>query len=119
MIVSACTEDTILQKVFTAIQIKIACYSHLLIHMQIMRRSKVTLLWCATPDAVLRVQDEWCSDVYFRQQEHDSLTHYLQARLQTSDNGHCLMAQVHSVLSFDAFVCLFVMCSLLDKFFFI
>ena len=70
----------------------------ILILMQIMCRSKATLLWCATPDAVLRLQDEWCTDVYFRQQQHDSLTQYLQTRLQTSDNGHCLMAQVNGAV---------------------
>ena len=59
-----------------------------------MEECQAMLLWCATPDAVIRLQEEWCTDVYFNQQQHDSLAKYLQARLQTVDEETVLMAQV-------------------------
>ena len=59
-----------------------------------MEECRATLLWCATPDAVIRLGDGWCSEVYFSQQQHDSLAQYLQATLHAGDEGVNLMAQV-------------------------
>jgi hypothetical protein len=61
-----------------------------------MRECQQTLLWCATPDAVIRLQDEACSEVYFSQQQHDSLAQYLRTRLGDDlFTGDYLMAQVY------------------------
>ncbi|XP_070197743.1 E3 ubiquitin-protein ligase rnf213-alpha-like isoform X2 [Littorina saxatilis] len=70
---------------------------------KILQDCQRALLWCATPDAVIRLQDKWCSDVYFQQQQHNSLAQYLEARFQTVNDGQCFMTQVttHSKLLTD------------------
>ena len=65
-------------------------------HFQILLECRSTLLWCATPDAVIRLQDEWCSDVYFNQQQHGSLAQYLQASFSALEDN-CLMVQVQAI----------------------
>lgn len=62
---------------------------------KIMKKAKKVLLWCATPDAVLRLgltplasdKDELI-DIYFRLQEHESLPQFLQNNAKTCTNMH-------------------------------
>ena len=53
------------------------------------------LLWCATPDAVVRSPEKKWSKVYHEEQQHDHLQQYLKQRLaDLSSQGVMLMSQV-------------------------
>jgi hypothetical protein len=56
------------------------------------------LLWCSPPDAVLRCQEQkqWLRQLYFEEQQHESLLQYLQARVKELEDKprSCLLAQV-------------------------
>ncbi|XP_076466869.1 E3 ubiquitin-protein ligase rnf213-alpha-like [Babylonia areolata] len=68
---------------------------------KVLEESQRMLLWCATPDAVVRSHDTHWSQVYHDQQQHEQLLQYLEQRLQQHlDDGTMLMAQVttHSKL---------------------
>ncbi|PVD28712.1 hypothetical protein C0Q70_11306 [Pomacea canaliculata] len=60
---------------------------------QVLQDSKKQLLWCATPDAVVRAKQEEWSKVYNEEQQHKDLTQYLQEMLENGSNG-AIMAQV-------------------------
>ncbi|XP_041354620.1 E3 ubiquitin-protein ligase rnf213-alpha-like [Gigantopelta aegis] len=70
---------------------------------------KKMLLWCATPDAVLRLTEtrlynekDWVLDTYFREQPHDDIFKYMMFKLDRS-KSNSLYAQVttHSKLLTD------------------
>ncbi|KAK7465937.1 hypothetical protein BaRGS_00037515, partial [Batillaria attramentaria] len=54
---------------------------------KILRESQATLLWCATPDAVIRAEDATLRDLYFCQQQHQDLLHYLKMQLDCVDEN--------------------------------
>lgn len=64
---------------------------------QVLQDSKKQLLWCATPDAVVRAKQEEWSKVYNEEQQHKDLTQYLQEMLENGSNG-VIMAQVEILL---------------------
>ena len=62
---------------------------------QALAECKRMLLWCATPDAVVRSRERQWSEVYHQEQQHEHLRQYLQQRLQQHvDQATMLMAQV-------------------------
>ncbi|KAL8581505.1 hypothetical protein ACOMHN_042898 [Nucella lapillus] len=68
---------------------------------QVLEESQRMLLWCVTPDAVVRSRDERWSNVYNQRQQHEHLQQYLAHYLkQHIEEGSMLMAQVttHSKL---------------------
>jgi len=65
------------------------------------------MLWCATPDSVarlstktLKTESVFISDVYFKEQQHESLSDYLYHRWQHSETS--IFAQVESYNSFQS-----------------
>ncbi|KAK3096790.1 hypothetical protein FSP39_003301 [Pinctada imbricata] len=73
---------------------------------EIFDSAKRMLLWCATPDSLLRLQSTKLSssnkelnEIYYKEQKHDSLLAYLKLKLR-SENSSSLFAQVttHSKL---------------------
>lgn len=64
-----------------------------LICCQVLQESKKQLLWCATPDAVVRAKQEEWSKIYNEEQQHKDLTQYLQQTLGDSAYTE-IMAQV-------------------------
>ncbi|KAK7494871.1 hypothetical protein BaRGS_00013998, partial [Batillaria attramentaria] len=66
---------------------------------QVLRECQQMLLWCATPDAVVRSQESEWGRVYNEDQQHEHLAQYLQCRLEQHPDT-MLMAQVttHSKL---------------------
>lgn len=68
-----------------------------------LKTAKEVLLWCATPDGVLRAVHNLQSDeftfvknTYFQQQKHDSLVYYLNQKIRTEDSEG-LFAQVINI----------------------
>lgn len=65
-----------------------------------MKEAKKVLLWCATPDGVLRAKktlpDEYAfvESTYHEQQRHDNLLCYLDQKIKAEDSEG-LYAQVH------------------------
>ncbi|XP_070188878.1 E3 ubiquitin-protein ligase rnf213-alpha-like [Littorina saxatilis] len=61
---------------------------------QVLEECQRMLLWCATPDALVRSQKKVWSEVYLQEQQHEHLHHYLQ------EQPEVVMAQVttHSKL---------------------
>lgn len=71
---------------------------------QILNEGKRVLLWCATPDGVLRARstlppDEFAfvESTYVEQQKHDNLQYYLDQRIK-AENSEGLFAQVTIIL---------------------
>lgn len=67
---------------------------------QILKEAKRVLLWCATPDGVLRARNKLLPDdfafvenAYYQQQKHDNLLYYLDQKIKAEDS-ECLYAQV-------------------------
>lgn len=61
--------------------------------MQVLQSAKETLLWCSTPDAVLRLGSTALAeegndliDIYFKKQEHESVLQYLENHAHTKEN---------------------------------
>ncbi|XP_053396356.1 E3 ubiquitin-protein ligase rnf213-alpha-like [Mercenaria mercenaria] len=75
---------------------------------KVLEEGKSVLLWCATPDAVLRLKNSnlpseektLLKDLYFRIQAHDSLVYYLNQKIAGQKCGKQLFAQIttHSKL---------------------
>ncbi|KAK7107714.1 hypothetical protein V1264_015588 [Littorina saxatilis] len=65
---------------------------------QVLGECQRMLLWCATPDAVVRSQEEEWGEVYHQEQQHEHLHQYLQQRLL--QHSTIIMSQVttHSKL---------------------
>lgn len=60
---------------------------------QVLRAAKEILLWCATPDGVLRARNKLLPDdfafvenTYYQQQKHDNLLYYLDQKIRTEDS---------------------------------
>ncbi|XP_070190023.1 E3 ubiquitin-protein ligase rnf213-alpha-like [Littorina saxatilis] len=66
---------------------------------QVLGECQRMLLWCATPDAVVRSQEEEWGEIYHQEQQHEHLHQYLLQRLQLHSTA-MIMAQVttHSKL---------------------
>ena len=62
---------------------------------QVLPFSQSLLLWCATPDAVVRSREEHWNRVYHDDQQHEHLAQYLQHRLQQQPRT-VIIAQVTS-----------------------
>lgn len=67
---------------------------------QVLKEAKNVLLWCATPDGVLRAKktlptDEYAfvESTYHEKQKHDNLLYYLDQKIKTEDSEG-LYAQV-------------------------
>ncbi|KAK3097976.1 hypothetical protein FSP39_014985 [Pinctada imbricata] len=69
---------------------------------EILEDAKRVLLWCATPDSVLRLKDtklsteaEKLEKIYFKEQKHGSLIHYLAFRMKEDKlEGHTEMESI-------------------------
>eukprot|EP00105_Crassostrea_gigas_P007930 XP_011422347.1 PREDICTED: E3 ubiquitin-protein ligase rnf213-alpha isoform X2 [Crassostrea gigas] len=60
---------------------------------EVLRAAKEILLWCATPDGVLRARNKLLPDdfafvenTYYQQQKHDNLLYYLDQKIRTEDS---------------------------------
>lgn len=65
---------------------------------QVIQHAKEILLWCATPDGVLRAKNrlrdfEFVENIYYEQQKHDNLLFYLDQKIRMEDSDG-LYAQV-------------------------
>ena len=66
---------------------------------QVLAESRRLLLWCATPEAVVRSREPEWSEVYHQEQQHEHLQQYLQQLLQQhAEQSTVAMAQVFSWL---------------------
>ena len=64
---------------------------------QVLAECQRLLLWCATPDAVVRSREPEWSEVYHQEQQHEHLQQYLQQLLQQhAEQSTMAMAQVFS-----------------------
>lgn len=71
--------------------------------MQVLEKAKKVLLWCVTPDAIVRIgagtlhdKDE-IQDNYWTKQKHESITQYLHFKLVT-EKCERLLAQVMNII---------------------
>lgn len=71
--------------------------------LQVLKTAKEALLWCATPDGVLRAKDNFSPEefvfvesTYFQQQKHENLLVYLDQRIN-GEKCKELFAQVHTL----------------------
>ena len=75
---------------------------YLCVYVQILDASKRVLLWCATPDALLRLrstrlaeEEDYLNRIYDKEQKHGSLMSYLNLKIRTKHSAG-LFAQVCS-----------------------